>query len=183
MIDSLLSIAVPYALAWCAMAIVMLLAWIWQQRGGAAGIVDVAWTFGVGAIGVIFALLVADGLLSRRMVLAVGIAGWSLRLGSHLLPRIFPGAREDERYRKMEENCGAAARWRMLLFYQSQAVAAPLFALPMLVAGRSTAELNAWDALGVLLWAAALLGEWQADRQLSQFRPDEANRDRARAGD
>ena len=176
MSEALLAIAQAYALAAAAMVLVMLLAWAWQQRGGAAGIVDVVWTLGVGVIGVVFALMVADGNINRRLILAGCIAGWSLRLGIHLLPRVFPGAPEDERYRKLHEGWGTAARWRMLLFYQSQALASPLFTLPMLIGGRSVEPFGVWDGLGVLIWAAALAGEWQADRQLAWFRPRQENR-------
>ena len=47
----------------------------------------------------------------------------------------------------------------MLLFYQSQALVAPLFALPMLIAGQSQLPLGIADALGLLIGAIALGGE------------------------
>jgi steroid 5-alpha reductase family enzyme len=160
-----------------AMAGVMVLAWVWQWRGGSPGIVDVAWTFGVGLTGITFALCVADGLLTRRILVASCIGIWSLRLGGHLLMRVVNQV-EDERYSKLKAEWGAAAQLRMFFFYQSQAIAAPLFALPMLVAGRSTAALNAWEWAGLSIWCIAIVGEWQADRQLARFRAEPENRQR-----
>jgi steroid 5-alpha reductase family enzyme len=66
----------------------------------------------------------------------------------------------------------------MLLFYQSQAISAPLFALPLLLAGMSPASLHLLDLVGIVLWLVAITGEWQADRQLALFRADPANRGR-----
>lgn len=167
----------PLAGGALAAAVVMFLAWLYQLRGGKAGIVDVAWTFSVGCLGAYFALFVANGILSRRILLAVLVQVWSWRLGCHLLRRVFSHA-EDERYVRLRASWGKWREWRMLLFYQSQALASPLFALPMLVAGRSPTALNVWDGLAVAIWLSGMLGEWQADRQLSAFRAAPENRGR-----
>ena len=156
-------------------AAIMFLAWSYQFAGGKAGIVDVVWTFSVGLLGICFALFVADGLLSRRIVVAALVGIWSLRLGTHLLIRVVSHD-EDERYVRLRAGWGKWRELRMLLFYQSQALATPLFALPMLVAGESAAVWNGWDFLGIAIWLAAMLGEWQADRQLTAFRAAPANR-------
>lgn len=158
-----------------AMIVVMFLAWLWQRYSGNAGVVDVAWTAGVGVMALVFVGFFADGLAVRRGLVAVLAGCWSLRLSSHLLARVLYHA-EDERYRRLKAEWGPWAQLRLLLFYQSQALVAPLFALPMLLAGRSTAPLNIWDAVGVAMGSFALWGEFQADRQLAQFRSEPANR-------
>lgn len=170
-------LATPLLLGAAAISVVMFGAWLWQRAGGRAGIVDVAWTWSVGILAVIYVTWVADGLLTRRVLLGLLGGLWSLRLGLHLLPRLFH-AQEDERYRRMKAGWGRWAELRILLFYQSQALVAPLFALPMLVGGNSRADLNGWDAIGVAIWCFAMLGEWQADRQLHQFRAAQENRGR-----
>jgi steroid 5-alpha reductase family enzyme len=162
-------LAMPLMYGALATSVVMCLAWLWQQTGGKAGVVDVAWTFSVGLLAIAYVTWWSDGLLSRRILLGVLAGLWSLRLGLHLLPRLFHD-KEDERYQRMKAGWGRWAPLRIFLFYQSQAVAAALFALPMLAGGNSRVELNGWDALGVALWCVAIFGEWQADRQLAQFR-------------
>ncbi len=167
----------PLLLGAFATSLVMCGAWLWQRTGGKAGVVDVAWTFSVGLLAIAYVTWWADGLLIRRVLLGVLAGLWSLRLGLHLLPRLFH-AREDERYRRMRESWGRWAQLRIFLFYQSQAVAAPLFGLPMLVGGKSSTELNGCDALGVAIWCFAIFGEWQADRQLAGFKAKPESRGR-----
>ena len=63
--------------------------------------------------------------------------------------------------------------------FQAQALLVVLFGLPFFaVAARTEAGWTAWDAAGLLVWAAAVAGEWTADRQLSAFRGQAANRGR-----
>ena len=170
-------LASPLLLGTMATSIVMCGAWLWQRWGGKAGVVDVAWTWSVGLLAIVYVTWWADGLIARRILLGVMAGLWSLRLGLHLLPRLFH-AQEDERYLQMKASWGRNAQLRIFLFYQSQALAAPLFALPMLLGGNSRAELNGWDALGVAIWCVAMFGEWQSDRQLAAFRKSPENRGR-----
>lgn len=170
-------VAQPLIVGAVATAVVMCCAWLWQRLGGKAGVVDVAWTWSVGLLAIAYVTWSADGLIARRILLGVLAGLWSLRLGLHLLPRLFH-AKEDERYLQMKANWGRNAQLRIFLFYQSQALAAPLFALPMLLGGNSRAELNAWDAFGVAIWCVAMFGEWQSDRQLAAFRKSPESRGR-----
>jgi steroid 5-alpha reductase family enzyme len=66
----------------------------------------------------------------------------------------------------------------MFWFFQSQAVACAVFAVPLLLALLNERPLGWLDALAVVIWLAAVTGETLADRQLARFRHDQRNRGR-----
>jgi steroid 5-alpha reductase family enzyme len=171
-----MSIGAAVLVAWGFMSLVMLALWLLQRRGTNAGIVDVAWSFGTGACAAWLAFH-ADGLPVRRLMVGAMAGMWGVRLGLMLAGRM-RHEREDGRYTMMRQRWGDRAQWRMLGFYQIQAVWAVLFALPMMGAAFSSRPLGAPDVLGVLVWAASVLGETVADRQLAQFRLQPENRGR-----
>jgi steroid 5-alpha reductase family enzyme len=165
-------------LGWAAMALVMGALWWLQRRTADAGLVDVGWTAGVGALAVCYASL-GDGPLPRRVLVAVMAGLWSLRLLHHLLSdRVLKG-REDGRYHALREAWGDHFQARIFWFFQAQAPLAVLFSLPALVAvGSARPALDWLDAAGALLWLVAWAGEAAADRQLAGFRSNPANRGR-----
>jgi steroid 5-alpha reductase family enzyme len=110
-------------------------------------------------------------------VVAALAATWGLRLGAHLWVRV-AGEAEDGRYQQMRRAWGATADGRFLVFFQLQAGAAVLFALPMLAAGRSPAPWGLLDTIGVAIWAIGLGGEALADGQLAAFRAAAGNKGR-----
>jgi len=174
----------PLAVAYCGLVVAFLLLWLRQRRTQNATSVDAAWSAGIGLCAIGFAALL-DGDPAQRW-LAAGLGGcWSTRLTWHLLrDRVFrerslPAAhREDGRYRAMREHWGQAANRGFFWFYQAQAVAALLFALPfagMAVhhASEGTAwSLEPWQWLGLTLAAASALAEALADHQLARHRAD-----------
>jgi steroid 5-alpha reductase family enzyme len=160
---------------WAVAALVMAAAWFWQRRTRNAAVVDVAWTVSTGALAVAYSII-ATGPLERRALLCVLTATWALRLSWHLLPRMF--GHEDPRYRTLREEWADSADRRFFRFFQSQALAAPLFAAVAGIAADAPGALSAWDAVGAAIALLALGGEWLADRQLSQFRTLGANRGR-----
>jgi steroid 5-alpha reductase family enzyme len=170
------SLPVVVLIGAAAASVLMTAAWLVQRRTRNAGIVDVAWSFATGGLGAAFALA-ADGSWPRRLVVAGLAAAWGLRLGGHLWVRV-ASEPEDGRYAQMRQEWGAAADGRLLGFFQLQALAAVLFALPMLAAGRNAAPWGLLDVAGVGLWLIGLGGEAIADRQLAAFRADPANRGR-----
>lgn len=152
-----------------AMVLVMLACWLIQRRYGDAGIVDVAWTYGVGLLAVFFCICSVQGNEIRRVMVGGLAALWSLRLGSYVLRRVLT-LPEDGRYQSMKAHWGERAQRQLFWFYQFQAAGAVLFAIPMLLAAQSPAPLGIADGIGVAIWVAAVLGESVADRQLDQFR-------------
>jgi len=153
------------------MSAVMGLLWLLQKRTGDAGIVDVAWGMGVGLLSLFFAWGSVEGDLIRRIIVATLALLWSLRLSGYILYRVLTMP-EDGRYQTLKEKWGTAAQGKLFSFYQLQAVGSLLFALPMLLAARSTAPLGFLDYLGIAIWFAAISGELIADQQLSRFRSD-----------
>lgn len=172
---SLLGPAVP---ALALMATVMVALWVVQRRTGDAGVVDVGWTYGVGASAILFALL-SDGTPARRVLVAALVALWSLRLGTYILrDRVLSGD-EDGRYQELRASWGDRFQRRIFWFFQAQGVLAVLFALPALAAMESRRGGPGWiDMAGVAVWLFAITGESVADRQLARHRADPANRGR-----
>jgi steroid 5-alpha reductase family enzyme len=156
-------------IGWLVMSLVMIAVWALQRRLGDAGIVDVAWTFGVGVLGAAFAILGGDAPWERRLLVAALVSLWALRLGSHIAHRVMTQP-EDGRYVDLKRQWGAQAQAKLFRFFQFQAFGAVLFAAPMLFVARNTQPLGWLDALGIAIWTVAIVGEAIADRQLAAFR-------------
>ena len=163
------------AVAWFVMALVMAGLWAIQRRTDNAGIVDIGWTFGVGALAIFFCVASTEGHIKRRLLVAILAGWWALRLGRHLIRRV-SSEPEDGRYRDLKSRWGEHAQPRMFWFFQFQAIACVLFALPMLVAAQVAEPPDVWCLLGVVVWFVAMQGETIADGQLARFRPDPSNR-------
>ena len=155
---------------WVFAVALFFLLWLYEWRHDDAGVVDVAWTAGVGIVGVAYAL-VAPGWAPRRILVAVMIGIWSFRLASYIVRDRIAGKTEDGRYQELRAYWGAAAHRNFLLFFEAQSVLIPLFALPIyVVAANPAGELGALEIAGVALWLASIAGEATADRQLATFR-------------
>ena len=163
------------AAGWFFMFTVMTALWLQQRRTGNSGIVDVAWSAGVGILAAFFCLASTEGLVARRWIVAALALTWAVRLSWHVWQRV-RSEPEDGRYVELKRKWGERAQVKMFRFYQFQAFGAVLFALPMLLAARSAAPLGWLDAIGVMIWVIALVGETIADRQLSTFKANPANR-------
>lgn len=150
-------------------------AWYLQRLTGNAGWVDVVWSFGMGVAGLVLAL-VPGPLTTRRIVVALLIAAWSLRLGLHIAQRSFHGP-EDARYAALRREWGATFQYRLFLFLQIQALAAALLSLSMMLAAHDPAPFPRLpDIAGIVVLVIAVAGEAIADSQLRRFRADPANR-------
>jgi steroid 5-alpha reductase family enzyme len=169
--------------AWIAVAATCIgfaLLWYRQTRTRNATSVDAAWALAIGALGVA-AAIDGDGAPVQRWLAGCIAGAWSARLAWHLLVhRVFGHAHEDGRYRAMREHWGERANRNLFWFYQAQAGAALVFALPFrLLADHGAAALATvqWSGLGMV--AIALAGETLADRQLEAHRRDPAQRGRS----
>jgi len=169
--------ALPVAVL-AAMALVMTVSWLVQRAAGDAGWTDVFWTFGTG-LTLAFAALAAPGATPWRAILVAGLVGvWSLRLGLHILRRVFADA-EDARYSEGRREWGPAFQRNMLGLSLIQAPASALLAVSVVLAARAPgASLAISDVAGVAILALAVAGETAADSQLKRFRADPANRGR-----
>jgi steroid 5-alpha reductase family enzyme len=157
---------------------IMSVAWMVQRRTGNTAWVDAFWTCGVGAVGATAALVpLAQGpwLNTRRIMVAVLAAIWSLRLGWHIILRA-RAVDDDPRYRQLNTQWGPDAAWRMFWFLQSQAAVGVLLAISIALAAQNPRPgPHLQDLVGALLLLVAVVGEATADRQLRRFKADPAH--------
>lgn len=161
-----------------ALSAIMAGAWAVQQRTGNSGWVDTIWTFGLGLVGVIAALvpLGSNEAGLRQLIVAGLVTIWSLRLGIHIANRS-AGISDDPRYAELIRGWGADANRQMFWLLQKQAlVTIPLATSVLLAAHNPAAELRVQDWIGVSVLLLAIAGEALADHQLRRFRADPANR-------
>ena len=139
------------------------------------GLLDVAFSYGVAILAPMYAWF-GPGVPVRKWVFAgIGMV-WSIRLGTHILVRVLKNhPAEDARYLTLRARWPGP--WQFLGFFQLQAGLAVIFSLPFLFTAFNLAPTLSWlEIAGMVLAAAAVLGEAIADRQLQTFKRDPANR-------
>ncbi len=161
------------------LSLAMTFAWSVQRRTGKSGWIDAIWSFATAAAGAALALwaLDADGARGgRALLVAAMVAGWGVRLGTHIAARTLRGG-EDPRYAELARTWGAGFSRRLLQFLQIQAASGLLLALAVFAASRNPAPFPAvFDALGVMVFVISFAGETFADRQLAAWRAKPANK-------
>jgi steroid 5-alpha reductase family enzyme len=142
-----------------------------------SSIVDIFW--GSGFVLVAWAAFaLADGSDDRRLLLAVLVTVWGLRLTIHLARRNL-GKGEDRRYAEMRERHGD--RWllrSLVVVFWLQGALMWVVSLPVQVTmtDATPAGLGALDWAGVALWAVGFAFESVGDLQLTRFKANPANR-------
>lgn len=140
-----------------------------QRATGLSGWIDTIWSLTV-EVGAITAAIYANGSISRRSMVLVLVAIWSLRLASQIGART-TGAKEDPRYAKFIEAWGDSAPWRLFVFLQVQAVAAFVLVFAVyLAAANDEYLLRPLDFLALAVAFIALGAEALSDVQLGRFR-------------
>jgi steroid 5-alpha reductase family enzyme len=165
------------ALAACLSA-TMIGAWLIAILTGRSGWIDAIWSFATGAFGAAAAMIpLANSQISMRQVLVAILAlFWSLRLGLHISIRTARGG-DDPRYTQLREEWGGSFKRRLFWFLQIQALAAFALALSIMLAAHNPAPgLGIADWTGFAVLIVAIVGETIADRQLSAFRSNPANK-------
>ena len=156
-------------------AAMMFVLWLIHLRIANAGIVDIGWAFGLGILGLLYAWL-GPGYGPRKLMAAVMVGAWSVRLGGYLFVRTV-GHPEEGRYRQLRQDWGASAPLKFLIFFEFQALLDVLLSLPFLLACLNPRPgFTALELASAGLWLLAFLGESLADRQLARFKSDPANR-------
>jgi steroid 5-alpha reductase family enzyme len=133
------------------------------------GFVDVLWSYGLALLAPLDAWAGRGDPVRKGLFAGVGLV-WSLRLGTHLLRRVWrhhPG--EDARYRSFR------TRWphplMFLAFFELQAVLIAVLSLPFLLAcANPDPVLHPVELAGLALSLLAVAGEAQADAQLDAFK-------------
>lgn len=161
-----------------ALSILMMGAWLVQQRTGNSGWVDTVWTFSLGLVGAVGALwpMAGEPIAPRQWLIAALVVIWSLRLGTHIAVRT-AGITDDPRYAAFAKEWGVDSPRRMFVFLQNQAFGSiPLVFSIFVAAHVPVAGLRAQDYLGALILLTGIAGEALADAQLKAFRTDPANK-------
>ena len=163
---------------WLCAAILMVLAWVIQRRIQNAAVVDVAWCAGFVLVCAGLALATTGDPI-RRVVVAIMVGVWGLRLSGYVLFNRVIGRSEDPRYARLRRQWGKRAPVYLFLLFQAEALAFPVFVLPVIVLmENSQPRVSPWEWVGLLVWAVAMAGEWTADRQLAAFRARPENKGR-----
>ena len=116
--------------------ILLLVAWYWQKRHANAGIVDVAWAFGMLFAGLLYSFTGVAPLF-LKVCLGVLTFCWYFRLGYHLQKRVLSEA-EDGRYFAMRLAMKEWAQYGFLLFFIVQAGFICLLSLPFWAVAQHT---------------------------------------------
>jgi len=162
------------ALAASALMIAM---WVLAVRIGDASHVDVAWAYGIGAAGALYALL-ADGSTAHRLLVALLGEVWSLRLGTYILVNRVIGKPEDGRYQELRRRWAPNVDRAFFLFFQAQAGFVAIFSLPFLFVTLDGGDVSWLVWVGSLIAAGSIAGELTADLQLATWRGDPSNKGR-----
>jgi steroid 5-alpha reductase family enzyme len=160
-------------------ATVMVITWLVSLRARDASIVDLVW----GATFVIVASAVAivgDGAPARRVLLAVLVGVWGVRLSAYLARRNL-GHGEDYRYRAMRERHGARfGLVSLVVVFGLQGVLVWVVSLPVQLSATAASPrgLGPLAFVGVLVWAVGFGFEAVGDAQLGRFKRDPASEGR-----
>jgi steroid 5-alpha reductase family enzyme len=160
------------------LSIIMSVAWVVRRQTQNSGWVDAVWTFGLGLVGLISALVVlpgADGWSLRQWIVASLIVFWSIRLGVYITQRNLM-IEDDPRYAALAQEWGARASIGMFWLLQKQALVTIPLALSVFLAAHNPVQgLRFQDLLAIFVAVTAIVGEGVADRQLRHFKTAASN--------
>jgi steroid 5-alpha reductase family enzyme len=143
----------------------MVITAIAAKRTGRVSVVDTTWGLALAAEAIV-AAAVGDGDVVRRIVLAVLVTFWGVRLGRHMHRRNH-GAEEDPRYVKILREGSALKK-----VYLPQGIAIWVISLPAQANAVADHRLSVLGWIGVALWAVGLLFEALGDAQLAAYKRD-----------
>ena len=160
-------------IGWVGIVVVMAMTYVLGRKIRNYGIVDIVWAAGFAILAIFFALT-GEGNELRRSALAIVVCLWSGRLTFYLFGRLKAHHPvEDRRYSVLRENWGCQANWKMLVFFQLQGLAIILLAVIIVIpTSNNTAQPHLLEIIGLTVVVVSILGESQADRQLSRFKRD-----------
>ncbi len=162
-------------IAAAAMMALMALVWLIHIPLKNAGIVDIAWAFGLAMMAWLYAMM-GDGHGPRRIMLAVIAGLWGLRLAAYLFIRVI-GKPEDSRYRTLRDKWKENILFKFFLFFEFQAVLNIVLSVPFLMISLNPSpSIHHLEWIGAGLWLIGLAGESLADYQLKRFKSDPANK-------
>jgi steroid 5-alpha reductase family enzyme len=163
-------------LIWAGAASLQGVLYLIQRRTRDATAVDAGWGFSLAAAAV-FCAVVGPGSSQHRILIGVLGATENARVALLVVRRFGKG--EDGRYRDLRQRWAAKGREQLTyaIFYQAQGALAPLLSVPFVLAVFNRRHgLAPVEWAGAALWVVAASLELVADRQLTRFLADPANR-------
>jgi steroid 5-alpha reductase family enzyme len=157
---------------------IMVLLWLVSLAIKDSSIVDIFWGSGFVFVSWVYFALTPDGFITRKLLLAILVTVWGLRLTIHIFNRNW-GKGEDFRYQAWREEAGLSWWWRSFFkVFALQGVLMWLISAPTLAAQISpTPEGLVWlDWLAIPIWLIGFIFEAGGDWQLQRFKADPANK-------
>lgn len=154
-------------------SIVMLGAWVWQQKNQNAGIVDAMWALLMMLAGPWYAFN-GSAPLWHQLILTGIAAIWFMRLTLHLIMRVIASP-EDGRYRRMRHAMGQYSGLGFFLFFQLQAIFVLVLSLPFWGVAHTTQPSPLFSVIAIIVFLIAFIGEYKADSQLAAFKKQSQN--------
>ncbi|MEO6306086.1 MAG: DUF1295 domain-containing protein [Bacteroidia bacterium] len=161
-------------ISWAAVAVIMIIIFLWALKIKNNGIVDIFWAFNFTVIAAIIWYF-ADG-EPQRINLVCGLAGlWSLRLGIYLLIRVGGHIKEEEgRYKQLRLEWNDT---KFFFFFQMQAFSNVMLSIPFfIIALNKNTEISILEYIGAGLWLLCIIGEGISDWQLAYFKKQPENK-------
>ncbi len=174
--------ALVSALSLLALALMQTATWLWSKQAGKLAVVDAVWGAGFAVVGVV-SLGAGSGGLTRRVLLAVLVAIWGLRLSWHIFKRS-QGKGEDPRYADLYgDKTPLVAALRV---FGVQGALQWVISMPLQASAAADETEGLWILLlvvGVLIWATGLFFEAVGDAQLRSFMADPSNKEQGKVMD
>jgi len=143
-----------------------------------SSIVDIFWGMGFVISSWVYFAFNPDGFLLRKLLIALLVTVWGLRLSIYILWRN-SGKGEDFRYQVWRKTAGGAWWWQSFFkVFLLQGILIWIISAPLLAAQFHSApeRLTVLDFLGASFWLIGFFFEAAGDLQLSRFKADPANR-------
>ena len=169
-----------YLTALLAILGLMVLLWLLSLVVRNASIMDIFWGPGFMFVALVYILLSPeDNGGARRLLVAVLVGLWGLRLGLHIAHRNI-GRAEDFRYVAWRDEHGAYWWWRSLFqVFVLQGILLWIISAPLLAGLRSPATaLGSLDKVAIAIWGIGFIFEAGGDWQLMRFKRNPANRNK-----
>jgi steroid 5-alpha reductase family enzyme len=159
-----------------ALVVLMVAGWLLSLPLRDVSIVDVIWGVGFVVVGWV-SFLVADGDGTRRLVTALLVTVWGLRLAGYIGRRKLRHPGEDPRYGAWREKWGARFPLvSLVMVFLFQGVLVWIVGLALMGSAASTDGLGVLAFAGIALWAVGLFFEAVGDAQMTAFKADPANK-------
>lgn len=156
--------------------VLMTLLWIVSLLIKNSSIVDIFW--GTGFVVIIWTAYYLTGVneSARKIILAILVTIWGLRLSLHVFIRNH-GKPEDFRYQVWRKEAGKSWWWRSFFkVFLLQGFLMWIIAAPLVVVHESTRPVFWLDFLSIFIWMIGFFFEAVGDAQLARFKSDPANK-------